>query len=127
MKKNLAGLGIEPQDYKMTYFETWCLSLQDHEISIDKWLIYQYINIGKSSTKPPKCPNLVLFFWINQLLLEYIYFIQTRLCFHSQANQQWQKPKGTRCRFLTWIIIYCQLKFGMKAHLRELYPIPGTH
>ena len=33
MKKNLAGLGIEPQDYKMTYFETWCLSLQDHEIS----------------------------------------------------------------------------------------------
>ena len=34
MKKNLAGLGIEPQDYKMSCFETWCLSPQDHEISV---------------------------------------------------------------------------------------------
>ena len=35
MKKNLAGLGIEPQDYKMSCFETWCLSPQHHEISIN--------------------------------------------------------------------------------------------
>tara|TARA_A100001015_G_C14641118_1_gene575476 strand:- start:61 stop:285 length:225 start_codon:yes stop_codon:yes gene_type:complete len=31
MKKNLAGMGIEPQDYKMPCYETWCLSPQDHE------------------------------------------------------------------------------------------------
>ena len=59
MKKNIARLGIEPQNCKMSCFETLCLSPQDHEISIGKWLIYQYINIGKSSTKPPKCPNLL--------------------------------------------------------------------
>ena len=63
MKKNIAGLGIEPQNCKMSWIEIWCLSPLDHEISIGKWLIYQYINIGKSSTKPPKCRNLVLFFW----------------------------------------------------------------
>ena len=33
-EKNLAGLGIEPQDYKMSCFEAWCLSPLDHEISI---------------------------------------------------------------------------------------------
>ena len=65
MKKNIPRLGIEPQNCKMSWFETWCLSPLDHEISIGKWLIYQYINIGKSSTKPPKCPNLVLFFCIE--------------------------------------------------------------
>ena len=64
MKKNIPRLGIKPQNCKMSWIETWCLSPLDHEISILKWLIYQYINIGKSSTKPPKCPNLVLFFWI---------------------------------------------------------------
>ena len=62
MKKNIPRLGIEPQNCKMSWFETWCLSPLDHQISIWKWLIYQYINIGKSSTKPPKYPNLVLFF-----------------------------------------------------------------
>ena len=70
MKKNIARLGIEPQNCKMSWFETWCLSPLDHEISIEKWLIYQYINIGKSSTKPPKCPNLVLFFWARYLLFK---------------------------------------------------------
>ena len=59
MKKNIAGLGIEPQTYKMSWFETWCLSPLDHEISIENWLIYQYINRGKTSKKPPKCPNLL--------------------------------------------------------------------
>ena len=34
MKKNIAGLGIEPQTSKMSWFETWCLSPLDHEISL---------------------------------------------------------------------------------------------
>ena len=59
MKKNIARLGIEPQNCKMSWFETWCLSPLDHEISIENWLIYQYINRGKTSKKPPKCPNLL--------------------------------------------------------------------
>ena len=33
-KKNIAGLGIEPQTYKMSCFEAWCLSLLDNEISV---------------------------------------------------------------------------------------------
>ena len=61
-EKNIPRLGIEPQNCKMSWFETWYFSPLDHEISVGKWLIYQYIDIGKSSTKPPKCPNLVLFF-----------------------------------------------------------------
>ena len=59
MKKNIPRLGIEPQNCKMSWFETWCLSPLDHEISIENWLIYQYINRGKTSKKPPKCPNLL--------------------------------------------------------------------
>ena len=59
MKKNIARLGIEPQNCKMSWFETWCLSPLDHEISIKNLLIYQYIDRGKTSKKPPKCPNLL--------------------------------------------------------------------
>ena len=59
MKKNIPRLGIEPQNCKMSWFETWCLSPLDHEISIGNWMIYQYINRGKTSKKPPKCPNLL--------------------------------------------------------------------
>ena len=43
----------------MSWFETWCLSPLDHEISIKNLLIYQYIDRGKTSKKPPKCPNLL--------------------------------------------------------------------
>ena len=84
MKKNIPRLGIEPQNCILSWIETWCLSPLDHEISIGKWLIYQYINIGKSSTKPPKCPNLVLFFWSRQML---------KHCFERKIpiwrNRQW--------------------------------------
>ena len=59
MKKNIARLGIEPQNCKMSWFETWCLSPLDHEISIGCWLIYKYTYRGKTSKKPPKCPNLL--------------------------------------------------------------------
>ena len=72
MKKDIPRLGIEPQNCKMSWFETWCLSPLDHQISIWKWLIYQYINIGKSSTKPPKYPNLVLFFCIQHISFLFI-------------------------------------------------------
>ena len=34
MKKNIAGLEIEPQTYKMSWFVAWWLSPLDHEISI---------------------------------------------------------------------------------------------
>ena len=36
MKKNLAGLGIEPQDYKMSCFETWCLAHKTMR-SLSEW------------------------------------------------------------------------------------------
>ena len=81
MKKNIPRLGIEPQNCKMSWIETWCLSPLDHEISIGKWLIYQYINIGKSSTKPPKCPNLVLFFWPTVHFGQFFFFWK---CIHIQ-------------------------------------------
>ena len=44
MKKNIAGLGIEPQNCKMSCFGIWCLSPLDHEISIRLGFDYQYIN-----------------------------------------------------------------------------------
>ena len=34
MKKNIAELGIEPQNCKMSYIETWYHSPLDHKISI---------------------------------------------------------------------------------------------
>ena len=40
MKKNIAGLGIEPQNCKMSCIEAWYLSPLDHEISIKIGLIY---------------------------------------------------------------------------------------
>ena len=43
-EKNIAGLGIEPQNCKMSCIETWCLSPLDHEISIKMGFNYQYIN-----------------------------------------------------------------------------------
>ena len=40
MKKKIGGLGIEPQTYKMSRFETWYLSPLDHEISVKIEMIY---------------------------------------------------------------------------------------
>ena len=44
MKINIAGLGIEPQNCKMSYIGIWCLGPLDHEISIRLGFDYQYIN-----------------------------------------------------------------------------------
>ena len=71
MKKSIAGLGIEPQTYKMSWFETWCLSPLDHEISIEYWLIYQYMYRGKTSKKPPKCPNLLPYSLVARYLINF--------------------------------------------------------
>ena len=58
-EKNIAWLGIKP---KMSWFEAWCLSPLDHEISIILKINYQYIYIVKSSTKPLKVPKSATFF-----------------------------------------------------------------
>ena len=63
MKKNIAGLGIEPQNCKMSWFETWCLSPQDHEISVlkkDDLLIYEHSKIKYKTTKSAQICYLLL-------------------------------------------------------------------
>ena len=52
MKKNIAGLGIEPQTFKMSYFETWCPL--DHKISDRFGFNYLYINTVISMWNPLK-------------------------------------------------------------------------